>query len=69
MTDLKVTATWSLSLDCDCPGCGEYVDLLCYPDFWGGRSLDICEHRTDRSRNVEVICPDCGHEFTAELDY
>lgn len=64
-----VEAYWSLSLDCECPHCEEDVDLLEYADFWDGRSLDACEHRTSRSRNVSVVCPLCCHEFTVNLNY
>ena len=63
------TATWSMSLNCDCPACGEYVDLLDDPDFWDGRNLDACEHMTERSFDIEVYCPKCGHEFTVDLEY
>lgn len=62
-------ATWSISLDVDCPGCDGYVDLLAYADFWDGRHLDACEHGTDRSTNVEVVCPECNHEFKVDLEY
>lgn len=62
-------ATWSVSLDCECPACKEDVDLLDYADFWDGRRLDIPEHGTERSKNVEVVCPKCGHDFTVELEY
>lgn len=61
-----IEAQWSVSLDADCPGCGEYVNLMDYPDFWDGRALDIPEHNTPRSDAVEVICPECGHEFTVK---
>lgn len=64
-----LTATWSLSLDTTCPKCNDYVDLLNADDFWDGRQLDVCEHMTDRSRDVEVVCPACGHEFTVDLEY
>lgn len=62
-------ATWSISLDCDCPACGEYVNLLDFPDFWDGRSLNLIEHGTARSKNVEVGCPKCMHEFNVQLEY
>ena len=62
-------ATWTVTLNCDCPACKEYVDLLNYSDFWDGRKLDIPEHGTDRTKNVEVVCPECNHDFTVELDY
>lgn len=64
-----VTATWSISLDCDCPACGDHVDLLADDDFWIGRPLDCVEHHTARSRDVEVFCPACHHEFKVDLDY
>lgn len=64
-----VVATWSVSLDCDCPACAENVDLLSYPDFWDGRRLEIPEHGTERSSNVSVQCPKCDHEFHVDLSY
>lgn len=65
----NVTATWTVELNCDCPGCGEHVDLLDYPDFWDGRQLEVPEHGTERSKNVEVVCPECSHEFTVDCEY
>ena len=62
-------ATWAVKLNCECPGCKEYVDLLEYPDFWDGRDLEVAEHGTDRSKNVEVICPKCDHEFSVFLEW
>lgn len=68
-TDAKIYATWSLSLDCECPACKEDVDLL-RADFWDGReSMQACEHNTEASRDVEVLCPECGHEFKVDLEY
>lgn len=66
---MSTKATWDISLDCECPKCGEYVDLLRAADFWDGRVLDIGEHDTDRSKGVEVLCPECGHEFEVDLEY
>lgn len=65
----KTEAQWSISLDCDCPHCKEFVDLLEYPDFWDGRRLDVGEHHTDRSQNVSVTCPNCGSDFEVDLVY
>jgi hypothetical protein len=53
----------------DCPACEEFVDLIQYADFWDERELDICEHGTVRSKNVEVVCPECGEEFYVECNY
>ena len=63
------TATWTVELNCECPECKQYVDLLDYTDFWDGRRLEIAEHGTDRSNDVDVICPECGHEFTVDCYY
>jgi len=59
-----------LRLDCECPSCKEDVDLLRYPDFWSGRGdMIACENGTERSRNLEVVCPECGHEFVVDCQY
>jgi len=62
-------ATWSISLDVDCPKCEEYFDILNTPDFWDRRELDIGEHGTERSKGIEVQCLKCGHEFKVDLEY
>ena len=59
------SAQWTVSLDADCPKCGENVNLLDAPDFWDGRQLDIPEHGTENSDNLDVTCPECGHDFKA----
>ena len=61
------TASWDLSLYCDCPHCGASVDLLDTPNFWDGRKLSPCEHGTERSRGVEVSCPMCQEDFAVDL--
>ena len=65
----KVIATWDIHLWCDCPKCLENVDLLDAPDFWDGRRLQIAEHDTPHSCDVEVICPSCEHEFKVDTEY
>lgn len=65
----NITATWTVELHCTCPKCNEWVDLLEYPDFWDGMHLDIAEHGTERSRGVEVLCPECDHEFSVDCEY
>lgn len=65
----KTTATWTIELNCDCPKCEEYVDLLEFVDFWDGRSLDPGENGTERSEDVDVVCPKCQHEFVVDLVY
>jgi predicted RNA-binding Zn-ribbon protein involved in translation (DUF1610 family) len=66
---MSIEATWSISLDCDCPNCKEYVDLLTHPDFWDGRKIEIGETETARTVCAEVVCPECGHEFTVDFTY
>ena len=60
----KIKAGWRIELNTTCPSCGEYVNLMDNPDFWDGRQLEIPEIETDYSNNLEVLCPECGHEFT-----
>lgn len=52
-------ATWSITLDVDCPECGKCVDLLEYPDFWDGRKMEFAQRVNDE----EVVCPECDHQF------
>lgn len=66
---MTITAIWGIELHANCPRCKEYVNLLDYVDFWDGRKLDIGETGTERSRNVDVICPNCFEEFIADLEY
>lgn len=65
----NVTATWIIRLNCHCPCCNEYVDLLEYPDFWDGRQLVVAEHGTERSQDMEVVCPECYKTFTVRCEY
>jgi hypothetical protein len=70
MKERKIQATWDLSLMCDCPACEEFVDLLKYADFWEDHDeLKVCETRTESSRSLEVVCPECGEEFYVECNY
>lgn len=65
----SVDATWTVELNCECPNCKEHVNLLDYADFWDGRKLEVPEHGTERSKGVEVICPECDHEFEVDCHY
>jgi len=66
---LPIIATWTVELNCECPKCEQDVDLLRYPDFWDGRTLDVAENCTARSRDVSVCCPECSHEFLVDCEY
>lgn len=63
---VRPQAQWVVELNVDCPKCEQHVNLLDYVDFWDGRQLDIPEHMTERSKNQEAVCPECGHEFVVE---
>ena len=61
----RVTATWTVELNCECPKCEKYVDLLMGADFWDGRHLEIAESK----KGLEVDCPECGFEFEVDCEY
>lgn len=64
-----ISATWNVELNTYCPGCKELVNLLEDADFWDKRKLDICEHDTERSKVVDVMCPECAEEFEVCCEY
>lgn len=66
---MSILAQWDVSLMCYCPECRALVDLLDYPSFWEGRKLDPCEHGTERSKNIEVACPECNAVFSVDCVY
>lgn len=68
---MKTTATWNIELNCECPHCKEWVDLLEHADFWDAHhdSLEVAEHGTKRSRDLQVTCPKCNRDFSADLEY
>lgn len=63
LAEAACSAQWYVELRAECPNCKQDVDLLDAPDFWDGRQLDIPEHGTENSNNLEVDCPECGHQF------
>lgn len=66
----NIIATWSMELNCYCPKCGEYVDLTLAADFWDGKDhIQVCEHGTPATTDMEVICPKCGEEFEVDCQY
>ena len=60
---------WSISLDAECPHCNLDVNLLDYVDFWDGVSFTPIEHGTNRTTEIEVMCPECGEMFETTLAY
>lgn len=69
MSAKYIPAGWSISLDCECPKCHEYVDLLTAPDFWDGSPIEVGEHDTPSANALEVVCPECHHEFEVTCVY
>jgi len=37
----NVIATWTVELNCNCPQCKDYVDLLSEGDLWDGEKIWI----------------------------
>lgn len=67
---MKTSATWIIQLETTCPFCHHEVDLLDDPDFFDGRSrLQVGEHETIESRDLEVCCPMCSEEFSVDLEF
>jgi DNA-directed RNA polymerase subunit RPC12/RpoP len=59
----NVQAEWVIELNCECPSCKKDVDLTVTDDFWDG--LQPAEDRKD----MEAVCPECGHEFIVDCVY
>jgi ssDNA-binding Zn-finger/Zn-ribbon topoisomerase 1 len=65
-----VQAVWVIELRTDCPACDEYFDLVeSNYDWFVEGAFEICEHATDRTKGVDVECPNCGHEFQVDFEY
>lgn len=55
---------WSCSIFVDCPYCGDEQDLIDNDgDSRLPMNLQLAEHGTDKTKNMEVWCLDCGEEF------
>ena len=74
----NIKAVWRTSLDCKCPGCKDYVDLMEYADYRQGRKRleksDFLEGDSDLQIaqpviGLEVNCPKCGHEFMVDTTW
>jgi hypothetical protein len=63
----KIEACWNISLDCECPNCEESIDLTDGDDFWYG--IQAGEHETRATKDFEVCCPKCDHEFKVDFIY
>ena len=66
----SVKATWDIELNCECPSCEKYVDLCDHCEFWHNHpAVEVCEHGTALTEDMEVVCPHCGHEFKVDCEY
>lgn len=64
----KLYATWSISLDVECPKCEDMIDITNADDFWCN-GMQAAEHDTPRTTDYEVTCPNCAHEFVVDFEY
>ncbi|ECD6619164.1 TPA: hypothetical protein G8M64_004631 [Salmonella enterica] len=63
-------AIWAITLHTECPKCREYFDIIHHnDDFWVDANFDTCEQDTPATTDVEVVCPECGHEFECDFAY
>ena len=49
-------------LEVDCPGCNAEVHPMDNDEFWQDRNLQ-------KLKDVELMCPLCGHEFKADVEF
>lgn len=64
----EVMATWSISLDTECPKCGHDFDLLAELSA-NSTGIEPIEYGTPRTNNYETSCPECRHEFEVCFEY
>lgn len=60
----KSVAYWSISLDTECPSCGKDFDLIELDSF---RESSV--NPLDRTKDYEITCPHCEHEYLLDLEY
>ena len=66
---MTIMARWVIELNCKCPKCDDYIDLLDNGDFWEDNRVECLERDTKKSRGVNVFCAECEHEFKVDLEY
>lgn len=64
----EIKAQWAIELNCVCPGCEKYVDLIEEDDFWVERGIKVGENGTRRTSDMLVVCPSCHHEFEVDCE-
>lgn len=64
---VKTSAKWEIQLYVNCPKCHERFDLMDDVDFCCDASFEPLEYDTHATRDIEVTCPGCEHEFTVDF--
>lgn len=65
----NIKAIWSISLDCTCPSCGHDFDILQGFSLPYGHNLYAGEHGTERTENIEIVCPECECVFKVDCAF
>ena len=65
----NIPAVWNLTLNVECPKCGNYFDLTDQDDFWVDAKFGAFEHGTEATVGLDVECPECAHEFECDFVY
>ncbi len=60
----NIPATWSISLDLNCPKCNEQIDLIDDDSF---KESGI--NPLERAHGYETSCPHCEYEFLVDLEF
>lgn len=68
MSNSNPTAHWDIDLYTNCPMCEHWFDLLDIDDIWH-MGFEPIEHGTENTRNFEVTCPECDHDFKVDFEY
>lgn len=64
---MNIKAEWKITLECVCPHCCKTVDI--FDDVCVYGRLEVGEHDTKRSRDIDVVCPKCRVDFTIDCEY
>lgn len=67
MPEINEIASWTIELNITCPSCKKHVDLTDQPEFWECFPGHIEDHL--ESKDNEVCCPECGHEFICDFTW
>lgn len=60
----NIKAVWYAQLLCVCPHCQEDTNLMESPDFWVNQPEEL--EISQRIEDLDVVCPECGHEFKVD---